>query len=118
MRPSDRFAALVEIGGGRTHRLSDMCTIGRHPSNLVVVEDASVSRHHAEVVRTPHGRYLLRDLCTRGGTFVGGERLVERFLVAGDEVRVGQVRLRFEDRPLRLGGLRRRATVMSTPPPA
>lgn len=41
MRARDRNAALVEMVGGRTHRLSDMC--------------------------------LLRDLCTRGGTFVGGE---------------------------------------------
>jgi putative peptide zinc metalloprotease protein len=118
MRRSDRIAALVEMDGGRTHRLSDMCTIGRHAANLVVIDDASVSRHHAEVVRTPHGRYLLRDLCTRGGTSVCGERVVERFLVDGDEVHLGDVRLRFEERSLRLGGARRRATQMSSPPPA
>jgi pSer/pThr/pTyr-binding forkhead associated (FHA) protein len=117
MRSRDRIAALVEMEGGRTHRLSDMCTIGRHPTNLVVICDLSVSRHHAEVVRTPHGRYLLRDLCTRGGSFVGGERVVERFLVDGDQVQFGQVCLRFEERSQRLGP-RRRATQMSSPPPA
>ena len=118
MRRDDRSAALVEMEGGRSHRLSDMCTIGRHPANLIVIADPSVSRHHAEVVRTPHGRYLLRDLCTRGGTTVCGERVVERFLVDGDDVRLGDVRLRFEERSLRLGGGRRRATQMSSPPPA
>jgi len=106
------------MDGGLSHQLSDMCTIGRHPANLVVVADPSVSSHHAELVRTPHGRYLLRDLCTRSGTFVGDERIVERFLVDGDLVRVGQVHLRFEERPVRLVGARRRATQMSSPPPA
>jgi len=118
MRRSDRIAALVEIDGDRSHRLSDVCTIGRHATSLLVIDHASVSSHHAELVRTPHGRYLLRDLCTRGGTFVGGERVVERFLVDGDEVRVGAIRLRFEERAPRLGVMRRRATQMSSPPPA
>jgi len=118
MRRSDRIAALVEMSGGRTHRLSDMCTIGRHQTSLIVIDHPSVSSHHAEVVRTSHGRYLLRDLCTRSGSFVGGERVVERFLVDGDDVRIGEVRLRFEERSLRLAGVRRRATQMSSPPPA
>lgn len=119
MRTSDRTAALVEMDGGRIFRLSDMYTIGRHSSSLLVISDPSVSRHHAEIVRTPHGRYLLRDLCTRVGTFVGGERVVERFLVDGDEVRVGRVRLRFEERSIRALEMRRRRSVdVSSAPPA
>lgn len=119
MRTSDRTAALVEMDGGRKFRLSDMCTIGRHSSSLLLIADPSVSRHHAEIVRTPHGRYLLRDLCTRSGTFVGGERVVERFLVDGDEVRVGRVRLRFEERSIRERERRRRRSVdVSSAPPA
>ena len=114
---SDRNAALVERDGGRLHRLSDLCTIGRHPTNLVVLLDPMVSRHHAEVIRTPHGRYLLRDLCTRGGTFVGGERVIERFLVDGDEIQVGQARLRFEERSVRHLAVRRRSIDSSSAPP-
>lgn len=84
-----------------------------------MIIDPSVSQHHAEVVRTPHGSYLLRDLCTRGGSFVGVERVVERFLVDGDEVRIGRVRLRFEERSARhLAARRRRAIDVSSPPPA
>jgi pSer/pThr/pTyr-binding forkhead associated (FHA) protein len=84
-----------------------------------VITDLSVSRHHAEIVRAPHGRYLLRDLCTRGGTFVGGERVIERFLVDGDEVCVGRVRLRFEERSVRHLAVRRRRSVdVSSAPPA
>ncbi|HEY8145505.1 MAG TPA: FHA domain-containing protein [Kofleriaceae bacterium] len=117
LRRSDRNAALVEMDGGRMHRLSDLCTIGRHPTSLVVLPDPAVSRHHAEVIRTPHGRYLLRDLCTRGGTFVGGDRVIERFLVDGDEIRVGQARLRFEERSVRPLVVRRRSIDSSSAPP-
>jgi pSer/pThr/pTyr-binding forkhead associated (FHA) protein len=118
-RTGERSAALVEMEGGRTHGLSDMCTIGRHSTSLVVLHDPTVSRHHAEVVRTPHGRYLLRDLCTRGGTFVGGERVIERFLIDGDEIRIGRVALRFEERSARHVALRRRRAIdVSSPPPA
>lgn len=115
----DRVAALVEIGTGRVHRLADLCTIGRHAGSMVVLDDASVSLHHAEVVRTPHGRYLLRDLCTRGGSFVGGRRAIERFLASGDQIAIGRVRLRFEERlPRSPGVTRRRSVDVSTPPPA
>ena len=119
MRTGDRIAALVVTDrGGRTVRLAELCTIGRDPLSLVVLPDESVSRHHAEVVRTPHGRYLLRDLCTRGGTWIGDERVIERFLVDGDEIRVGRVRLRFEERAVRTAAARRRSVTVSNPPPA
>lgn len=117
MRRKNRDAALVELdGSGQTHQLSDLCTIGRHPTSLVVLSDATVSRHHAELVRTSHGRYLLRDLCTRGGTFVGGVRVVERFLSDGDEIRFGQVRLRFQEQSVRHLMRHRPLTISSAPP--
>lgn len=117
MRRRNRDAALVELdGNGQTHWLSDLCTIGRHPTNLVVLSDRAVSRHHAEVVRTSHGRYLLRDLCTRGGTFVGGARVIERFLSDGDIIRVGTVRLRFEEQSVRHLMRQRPLTISGAPP--
>jgi ABC transport system ATP-binding/permease protein len=117
MRTKARGATLVELdGSGQTHPLSDLCTIGRDPTSLVVLRDQTVSRHHAEVIRTSHGRYLLRDLCTRGGTFVGGERVVERFLVDGDQIRVGQVRLRFQEPATRRPIRHRPLTVSGAPP--
>lgn len=117
MAKGERGAVLVEVAGGRVHTLALMCTIGRHATSLLVLDDPSVSSHHAEVVRTAHGRYLLRDLCTRGGTLVGGQRVVERFLVDGDVIAIGQVRLRFEERS-RPARPRRRAIDVSSPPPA
>ena len=50
--------------------------IGRSPSADVVIADASVASHHAELVLTDDGRLYLTDCATAGGTWrqsEGGE---------------------------------------------
>jgi len=49
--------------------------IGRHSNNDLVIEDTRVSRSHAQL-RADHGRYVLFDLGSKGGTFVNGKRVV------------------------------------------
>jgi serine phosphatase RsbU (regulator of sigma subunit)/pSer/pThr/pTyr-binding forkhead associated (FHA) protein len=76
-------------------------TIGRRTASDVQISSADVSRDHAEIVRTGD-EYLLRDRASRYGTFVNGERITERVLVAGDSIRLGQsddVELVFEPDP-------------------
>lgn len=51
-------------------------SIGRDPTNQLVLGDPSVSRRHAEVVEE-HGAILLRDLGSTHGTYVGGVRIAE-----------------------------------------
>ncbi len=46
-------------------------TVGRHPENLIVIDDTGVSRHHAEI-RVESGRVLLIDQGARNGTLVQG----------------------------------------------
>jgi DNA-binding NarL/FixJ family response regulator len=72
----------------------DKVTIGKDGGNDVVIEsDATVSRLHAALERFASG-WCLRDLGSRNGTFVNGERIFgERVLRAGDEIRVGKTRL-------------------------
>src|SRR5262245_52053306 len=67
----------------------DEVTIGRLPSNDVVLESASVSPHHARLRR--HGdAYVALDLGSRTGTFVRGARVVSPTLVRpGESVRIG-----------------------------
>jgi putative nucleotidyltransferase with HDIG domain len=48
--------------------------IGRLEALEVVLDDASVSRHHAEVYSTPRG-WRVRDLKSTNGTFLNGMRL-------------------------------------------
>jgi DNA-binding NarL/FixJ family response regulator len=69
-------------------------TVGKGPENdLVIASDATVSRLHAVVERIGAG-WCLRDLGSRNGTYVNGERIFsERVLHPGDEIRLGSTRL-------------------------
>ena len=61
----------------------------------IVISDGSVSSRHARIVRTPEG-FVIEDLQSRNGTFVNGERIVERRALAdNDVVRFGRVILTF-----------------------
>jgi hypothetical protein len=85
---------------GTTLSLDAITTIGRDVNNAIVVDDQFVSAEHA--VLTYRGRtWYVEDLDSTNGTFVNGAR-VEGVapLGYGDELQIGQVRLRL-DRPRR-----------------
>lgn len=68
-------------------------SVGQAATNDVALPfDRTVSRVHAVFERIA-GRWCVRDLSSRNGTFVNGERIWgERPLRAGDEIRIGEVR--------------------------
>lgn len=74
----------------------DRVTVGKDPSNdLAVPADGTLSRLHAVFERYPTG-WCVRDLDSRNGTFVNGERVWrERPLRHADEVRVGATFFRY-----------------------
>jgi hypothetical protein len=74
----------------------DRVTVGRADTNQVALtEDPSVSRLHAVLERYPGG-WAIRDLGSRNGTSVEGQRLAgERSLHDGDEILVGSTRMVF-----------------------
>jgi phosphoserine phosphatase RsbU/P len=49
--------------------VGDRCVIGRHPNCEVVLDNAAVSRHHAQILET-HGSFFLEDLRSRNRTFL------------------------------------------------
>ncbi len=70
-------------------------TIGRAPTNQIVVKDERCSRCHAEIFYS-EGEWILRDLDSRNGTAVANTRIRGDYtLRAGDVVRIGQSQLRF-----------------------
>jgi hypothetical protein len=87
-----KIAQKVEID----HNLS----IGRSPANDVILKEAKVSRKHAEVV-IDGNIFLLRDLDSSNGTFVGGNRITEHPLSPNDEIRIGKATLVFKLEPVR-----------------
>lgn len=68
--------------------------IGRNPGAELFLDDVTVSRDHAEVVRTDDG-LLVRDLQSMNGTYVEGKRVESSLLRTGMEVQVGRFRLVF-----------------------
>ena len=54
--------------------------IGRVPDNDLVLSDLNVSRHHAELRKSPSGSYEIVDLGSHNGTFVNGQRVTAQML--------------------------------------
>lgn len=72
--------------------------VGRGLDNDIVLEDASVSRHHAELTREG-SRLEVRDLGSTNGTWVNAARVVAATIHAGDELAFGTVRVEVSRRP-------------------
>ena len=71
----------------------DQLTLGRDPSNEIVISDPQVSRQHARITR--QGKLVvIEDLGSTNGTHLNGQRLIPhqpRVLRDGDEIRLGKL---------------------------
>jgi pSer/pThr/pTyr-binding forkhead associated (FHA) protein len=95
--PTDVGVLVVKRGpkaGTRFPLVEEVTTAGRHPDSTIFLDDITVSRRHAEIVRRGEG-YVVRDAGSLNGTYVNRERIDERPLQNGDEVQVGKFKLVF-----------------------
>ncbi len=75
--------------------LGERMVMGRHPSCQIVLDNAAVSRNHAQILES-HGTYYLEDLRSRNGTLLNGKKIQGRTeLKDKDEIRVCEVVMRF-----------------------
>ena len=88
---------IVSTNPPQEHELGKLNTIGRHPDNTIQVLDRIVSKEHAQVFLSPDGKFVLRDLGSLNGTYLGGERIMERVLEEGDEVSMGSTRFVYKE---------------------
>lgn len=79
----------------------DRISLGRNPSNTIVLDFPGVAEFHAEIRRAAAGQRLV-DLGSPGGTFRNQQRVIESDLVEGDLVRLGSCRLFLHDEKLKL----------------
>jgi hypothetical protein len=73
---------------------TDVTRAGRHPDSDIFLDDITVSRRHAEVVKSGDG-YRVRDVGSLNGTYLNRERIDEAVLANGDEVQIGKFKLVF-----------------------
>jgi hypothetical protein len=98
-RKEQSLTSYLEVWGSAGRDLkpleSDRLTVGADPSNDLVAERRGLSRVHAVFERYGEA-WSVRDLGSRNGTFVNGDRVIgERALHAGDEILLGDLRIVF-----------------------
>ena len=99
LRTDKRSSAFLICNGemaGRGFLLDrPVLTIGRGVESDVIINEASISRLHAQVLRQANGDYV-QDLASRNGTKVNDELLqAPRLLRQGDIVCLGEVRMEY-----------------------
>lgn len=87
---------VVDASGRRSVSVpSGPFVIGRSSESQLQLNDAHVSRKHAELTQQG-STWHVRDLGSRGGTFVNDVRVEESALKPGDRIRIGDTELRIE----------------------
>lgn len=71
-------------------------TIGRKPDNDLVLDDPTVSGHHARIVKI-QAAYFLEDLKSTNGTLLNTKAVDRRQLQDADVISIGHARLVFRD---------------------
>ena len=91
----------IRAGGGRAGEVfavaGEKMTIGRSPDAEVFLDDVTVSRNHALLVRRRDGLYV-DDLGSLNGTYVNRRRIESHKLANGDELQVGKYKLTYLER--------------------
>jgi hypothetical protein len=94
-------ALVIRSGGNRVGESfpleGDRMTVGRRPDSDVFLDDVTVSRDHALVVKRG-GDFHLDDLGSLNGTYVNRRRIESHKLADGDELQIGKYKLTFLQR--------------------
>jgi phosphoserine phosphatase RsbU/P len=87
--PAPRLVVTDALGRRIVAIDKPLFTIGRRSETDLRLPGADISRVHAEIT-LDNGNCIIRDKQSRFGTFVNGERMSERQLAHGDQIRLGQ----------------------------
>jgi pSer/pThr/pTyr-binding forkhead associated (FHA) protein len=70
--------------------------VGRTPDNDVYIDSRFISRHHCQVITTPHS-CVVEDLNSTNGIFVKSNRVRRHYLNDGDVVLIGKHEMMYVD---------------------
>ena len=91
-------ALVIRSGGGRTGESfslsDDRIAVGRRPDSGIFLDDVTVSRDHAVLIRRG-ADYWLDDCGSLNGTYVNRRRVESHHLQDGDELQIGKYKLTY-----------------------
>jgi hypothetical protein len=94
-------ALVIRSGGGRTGESfalsDDRIAVGRRPDSGIFLDDVTVSRDHAVLVRRA-ADYWLDDCGSLNGTYVNRRRVESHRLQDGDELQIGKYKLTYRSK--------------------
>jgi hypothetical protein len=100
--PRHSALLVVQYGSGAVGERflldSDRAVAGRSEQAEIFLDDVTVSRKHAEFVRTGE-HFAVRDIGSLNGTYLNRERIDSATLTPGDEVQIGKFRMSFHTSP-------------------
>ncbi len=89
---SGRAMLVIHRGPAQGSRFlldTDVVSIGRSPESDVFLDDVTVSRKHAQILRT-NSEFSISDLHSLNGTYVNSISVTNQVLRMGDEIQVGK----------------------------
>lgn len=76
--------------------VTQFLSIGRSESNLLNLEDISISRHHARIEKNKQtGLFVIKDMGSRNGVFLNGNRVYQAVLSNNDKIDLGHLSFYF-----------------------
>ncbi|MBK9070295.1 MAG: FHA domain-containing protein [Myxococcales bacterium] len=92
--PQQTWVCLRGPTPGATAKVSVGDVLGKHRGCRVTIADPSVSDQHAEIRVDREGNWVIRDLGSTNGTFIGGVRVTQGTLRLGTIVGLGATQWR------------------------
>lgn len=104
LQPRSKYGRLVVVEPGRSHLSSGMTftlqavtSLGRKPSNTIVLDDDFVSSEHS-LISWRDGRAWLEDVASTNGTYLNDAEVTRpAALSEGDIIGIGGVRLKWTE---------------------
>jgi hypothetical protein len=80
--------------GSRFLITADGASIGRSPESAIFLDDVTVSRTHATILKNGKD-FILKDAGSLNGTYINNVSISEHTLVSGNEFQIGKFHLLF-----------------------
>jgi hypothetical protein len=100
--PTEAWVEADGFPGSRREVGRTLLRIGREADNDICFAVKTVHRYHAVIRRTTDGVVMITDLSGKdgNGVLVNGARVAEARLSRGDVINIGEVKMRFDARPV------------------